>query len=101
LYVITGLTSQFLQLGFIALGTSSAIATVISLKFVDLINRHGQNIGVSASRGEKFLGMTWAAVGLLLIAIFISLVMVVAGGQAAAAPPPADEPAKEPEAGEE
>lgn len=97
-YHITALTHSFLQLGFVALGTSSAIATVIALKFVDLINRHGQNIGVSASRGEKFLGMTWAAVGLLLIAILISLVIVLAGGEAAAPPPPADEPEKEPEA---
>ncbi|KAL1862007.1 hypothetical protein Plec18167_001210 [Paecilomyces lecythidis] len=83
-------------LGFIALGTSSAIATVMAMKFVDLINRHGKNIGVSATRGNQFLGMTWAAVGLLLIAILSSLLMVVGGGQAAA-PPPADEPAKEAE----
>ncbi|KAJ9317045.1 hypothetical protein DTO271D3_2784 [Paecilomyces variotii] len=83
------------MLGFIALGTSSAIATVMAMKFVDLINRHGKAIDVSATRGDKFLGMTWAAVGLLLVAILSSLLMVL-GGRPAAAPPPADEPAKEP-----
>lgn len=37
------------------------------MEFVALINAHGKGSNVSAKYGEKLLGMTWAAVGLLLV----------------------------------
>ncbi|KAL2012644.1 hypothetical protein VTN00DRAFT_169 [Thermoascus crustaceus] len=87
----------FTIIGFIALGISSAIATVVAFKFVDLVNRHGKDIGVSATRGSQFLGMTWAAVALLSIGTIASVIMVISGGSSPPPPPPPEEPVKEQE----
>lgn len=46
---------------------ASIIATVIAFEFVALVNAHGEGSSVSAKYGEKLLGMTWAATGLLLV----------------------------------
>ncbi|KAK2759433.1 hypothetical protein FQN54_002911 [Arachnomyces sp. PD_36] len=62
---------------FILLGIASAIATVISVKTVEAVNKYGDDIGVSATRGQKFLGMTWAAVAAMLIATLLSIVLCV------------------------
>ncbi|KGO76926.1 Actin cortical patch SUR7/pH-response regulator PalI [Penicillium italicum] len=56
----------FFVLGAFSISIASIIATVIAFEFVALINAHGKGSNVSAHYGEKFLGMTWAAVGLLL-----------------------------------
>lgn len=50
---------------------------VIAFQFVHLINSHGRESGVSAIYGEQFLGMTWAAVGLLLVGSVTSLMFVL------------------------
>lgn len=47
---------------------------MISVKFVELINLHGQSYGIIASGGSKFLGMTWSAVVLLFLAVVITAV---------------------------
>ncbi|KAJ5171372.1 Actin cortical patch SUR7/pH-response regulator PalI [Penicillium coprophilum] len=54
------------MVGSLSISIASIIATVIAFEFVALINAHGKGWNVSAHYGEKFLGMTWAAVGLLL-----------------------------------
>jgi hypothetical protein len=59
------------------LSIPSIIATVVALQFVSLINRHGKESGVTAEYGSQFLGMTWAAVGLLLIGGIASLLTVL------------------------
>lgn len=56
------------QLALIALGTASAIASVIMSKVVSEVNKHGDDIGISATKGKTFLGMTWAATVLIAIA---------------------------------
>ncbi|KAL7653711.1 hypothetical protein ACMYSQ_008398 [Aspergillus niger] len=66
-----------LLLGFIMLGISSIIATVIAFQFVDLVNDHGRDMGVSAEYGPQFLGMTWAATGLMLAGGITSLLTVL------------------------
>lgn len=53
---------------------------MISVKFVELINRHGESYGITATGGSKFLGMTWAAVCLLFITVVISVVTLPSGG---------------------
>ncbi|KAI4221506.1 MAG: hypothetical protein L6R36_006860 [Xanthoria steineri] len=56
------------SLALIALGTASAIASVIMSKVVSEVNKHGDDIGISATKGKTFLGMTWAATVLIAIA---------------------------------
>ncbi|UDD64376.1 hypothetical protein AFCA_011611 [Aspergillus flavus] len=66
-----------LMLSFTMLSIPSIIATVVALQFVSLINRHGEESGVTARYGHQFLGMTWAAVGLLLVGSTVSLLTVL------------------------
>ncbi|KAF4450500.1 hypothetical protein F53441_6390 [Fusarium austroafricanum] len=47
---------------------ASILVTVAGKKGVKAINKIGDNVGVSASLGNKFLGLTWAAAGLMIIA---------------------------------
>lgn len=37
-------------------------------KVVHEVNKHGNDVGISASMGKTFLGMTWAATILMAIA---------------------------------
>jgi len=55
-------------LAFFALGIASAIVTVVMVKVVNLVNKYGDDIGLFAYRGNKYLAMTWAATALMFIA---------------------------------
>ncbi|MCJ1434571.1 hypothetical protein MMC27_003940 [Xylographa pallens] len=55
-------------MAFLSLGIASAIVTATSVKVVDAINQYGSDIGVAAYQGSTFLGMTWAATILMLVA---------------------------------
>ncbi|KAI9736365.1 MAG: hypothetical protein M1834_001252 [Cirrosporium novae-zelandiae] len=55
-------------IAFLGLGIASAIVTVVVVKVVDAVNKYGDDISISATKGNKFLGMTWAATALMLIA---------------------------------
>lgn len=66
-------------LGFLAIAAASAVATVVIIKAVDAVNKYGNEIGISATKGNMFLGMTWAATGLMLIATLISIAQLMAG----------------------
>ncbi|KAJ5787551.1 Actin cortical patch SUR7/pH-response regulator PalI [Penicillium paradoxum] len=79
----------FLMLGTLSTSIASIIATVLAFEFVALINAHGKGSNVSAQYGEKFLGMTWAATGLLLVGSVACFVNVFVHGQAAS-PVPAE-----------
>lgn len=71
---------------------ASIVATVVAFEFVDLINAHGDGSNVSAKYGDKFLGMTWASAGLLLVGSIASFINVfVRGMQPEPAPAPKDE----------
>lgn len=61
-------------LSFLGLGIASAIVTAFMIKITKLINDHGNDIGIYAYRGKKYLAITWAATGAML---FTSLVWVV------------------------
>lgn len=50
---------------------------MIAFQFVNLINYHGKPSGVTARYGNQFIGMTWAAVGLLLVGGVASLLFVL------------------------
>ncbi|KAJ5273113.1 hypothetical protein N7478_008238 [Penicillium angulare] len=78
----------FLVLASLSMNIASIITTVIAFEFVALINAHGHGLDVSARYGEKFLGMTWAAAGLLLVGSIASFVNVFVRETRAEAPPP-------------
>ena len=52
---------------------ASAIATGIINKVVQMINSNGNSIGISATKGIKFVGMTWASDILMLFTGFVWL----------------------------
>lgn len=56
-------------LSFFALLAASLIITIVQVKAVDLINKYGNSIGVYASKGNKFLVLTWVAVGIMLLTV--------------------------------
>ncbi|KAJ5501209.1 hypothetical protein LT330_001216 [Penicillium expansum] len=78
----------FFVLGSFSISIASIIATVIAFEFVALINAHGKGSNVSAHYGEKFLGMTWAAVGLLLAGSVACFANAFVNKRAAYAPAP-------------
>ncbi|MCJ1393061.1 hypothetical protein MMC18_005933 [Xylographa bjoerkii] len=55
-------------MAFLSLGIASAIVTATSTKVVNTINQYGSDIGIAAYQGSTFLGMTWAATVLMLVA---------------------------------
>lgn len=58
-------------LAFVAMGIASAIVTAIIVKAADLINKYGNDIGISAQKGGRFLIITWVATGLMFIASIV------------------------------
>lgn len=52
------------------------MTTIIIVKAVKAINEHGSAIGIAATEGHLFLGMAWAAVGLILISTICSGIAV-------------------------
>ena len=66
-------------LAFLALAIASAIVTAVIMKGADTINKYGSEIGVSASKGHKFLGLTWGATAAMFVAILIWFVECCVG----------------------
>ncbi|KAL8988891.1 MAG: hypothetical protein Q9177_002101 [Variospora cf. flavescens] len=52
-------------LATLTLGIASAIVSVIMSKIVNEVNKYGNDVGISATKGTTFLGMTWAATALM------------------------------------
>ena len=66
-------------LAFLTIGIASAISTAIIVKAVDAINKYGSDIGLAAYKGKEFLGMTWAATAIMLLASFMWIAECCAG----------------------
>ena len=47
---------------------ASAISTAVINQIVDAVNTYGEDIGVVATKGTTFIGMTWSATLLVLLA---------------------------------
>lgn len=61
-------TNFFLALfGFHCMFIGAIIVTVASSKGVDRLNKEGEKVGLSASRGTKFYILSWIATGFMLI----------------------------------
>ncbi|CAO2656636.1 Nn.00g054390.m01.CDS01 [Neocucurbitaria sp. VM-36] len=61
-------------LAFLAIGLASALVTAVIVKGSDIINKYGNDIGVEAKWGSKFLALTWAATGVMLVALLAWIV---------------------------
>jgi hypothetical protein len=66
-------------LAFIAIGLASALVTAVMVKATSLINQHGNDIGIEAKKGSKFLALTWAATGLMFIVVLAWVVEFCVG----------------------
>jgi len=56
------------SISFIALLIASIIITVVQIKAANLINKHGNEIGVYAYKGQKYLILTWVAMAVMFLA---------------------------------
>jgi hypothetical protein len=66
-------------LAFLTIGIASAIATIIIVKAVHVINKYGNEIGIAAYKGKEFLAMTWAATAIMLLASLMWIAECCAG----------------------
>lgn len=55
-------------ISFLALLTASVIVTIVMKKATHVINKYGNEIGLYAYKGGKYLTMTWIAVAVMGIA---------------------------------
>jgi hypothetical protein len=55
--------------GLLTLSLASGLVTAFAVGSTKLINSLGQDFGVCATVGIKFLSLTWAAVAAMLIAV--------------------------------
>ncbi|KAF2270368.1 hypothetical protein CC78DRAFT_506893 [Lojkania enalia] len=56
-------------LAFLAIGLASALVTAVIVKGGDLINEYGDEIGLEAHKGSKFMAITWGATAAMLVAL--------------------------------
>jgi len=56
------------SISFVTLLIASIIITIIQSKATHLINKYGNEIGVYAYKGEKYLVLTWVAVACMFLA---------------------------------
>lgn len=61
------------QLALVAIALATIFSTVIVEKEVDVINKHGEDIGIAATKGTRFLSMMWVSTVLMLVAIILSV----------------------------
>jgi hypothetical protein len=66
-------------LAFVAVALASALVTAVVVKATALVNEYGNDVGVVASKGSKFLALTWAATGVMLVAMVVWVVEVCVG----------------------
>ncbi|MCJ1308276.1 hypothetical protein MMC25_001929 [Agyrium rufum] len=68
-----GRLSAFLNImldfmAFLSILLASILSTVIASKATNAVNQYGNPIGIAATKGNEFLGFTWAATGVMLLA---------------------------------
>ena len=56
------------SLSFLALLIASIIITILQQKFTNIINKNGNEIGVYAYKGVKYLILTWVAAAVMFVA---------------------------------
>lgn len=73
-FLITGIAALCLVIASVAV-------TVVAVKATHVINEYGKDIGVSGDWGGKFLALTWASTGCLLVATVVGFVSICCGGR--------------------
>lgn len=58
-------------LAFLASVLASAITTAVAGKASNVVDKHGKEVGVNASRGGKFMALTWVATALCFLNVFV------------------------------
>ncbi|KAK3722152.1 hypothetical protein LTR37_002585 [Vermiconidia calcicola] len=56
-------------LAFLSIMIASSLITFIATHATKFINKYGEDIGISATRGNKFLALTWASTALVFVAM--------------------------------
>ena len=75
-FFVYGRLSAFIDillwtLAFFAAVLASAITTAVAVKAAHVVNKHGEQIGVQATRGGRFMALTWVAAGLCALNVFV------------------------------
>jgi hypothetical protein len=75
-FFIHGRLSAFIDillwtLAFFAALLASAITTAVAVKATHVVNRYGRDVGVAAKKGKGFMVLTWVAVGLCGLNVFV------------------------------
>jgi hypothetical protein len=81
-FVAAGLQILLIVLTAFCLAVASVLATVVTSKGTRIINKYGSHIGVSGSRGNGFLALTWAATGCMVLAFLVCQIPLCFGGSA-------------------
>ena len=69
---LTSITNVLVHgMAFMTIMIPSAVVTFIAKHATHFINKYGQEVGVSATKGNKFLTLTWATTALVLLASLI------------------------------
>lgn len=56
-------------LAFLVVAISSALATAIAVIGARAVDRYAEQVGVTASPGRRFLGLTWGATAAMLVCL--------------------------------
>jgi hypothetical protein len=67
------------SLSFLSLLNASLMITIVQTKAVDFINKYGNDIGVYAYKGRKYMALTWAAVAVMFLARTAWAVEIIIG----------------------
>ena len=70
----------FTLLAFCVVGLASAATHGVSLAASKVVNFVGREVGISATMGNHFLGLTWATSALLLVGTVVLMASAVMGG---------------------
>lgn len=75
-FFVHGRVSAFVDislwtLAFVASALASAITTAVARKASHVVNKYGEGIGVSATRGGRFMALTWVASGLCFLNVWV------------------------------
>lgn len=66
-------------LSFFCLLITSIIITIVQNKATGIINEHGNDIGLYAYKGQKFLILTWVSVAAMFVSLLVWMVLFCVG----------------------
>jgi hypothetical protein len=79
-FVAASLQILLIVLTAMCLTIASVMVTIVTVKGTHIINKYGHAIGVSGSKGNGFLALTWAATGCMVLAALVCQIPLCFGG---------------------